>query len=118
MSDGSGARWPKGHGTFPEPVSCNQPRTAAIPVADEHLVKVTHPFHPLAGKELRRVGESHNVAGRRVVCVDGEGVAWAVPIEFTDLVEPSEELLASAGRAVLFVDDLMALAALVAQVKR
>jgi hypothetical protein len=64
---------------------------------------------------VRRVGESCNAAGRRVVCLDGDGVAWALPIEFTDLVESSEEVVISAGRAVLLVDDLLALAALIAR---
>jgi hypothetical protein len=47
--------------------------------------------------------------------LDGDGVAWALPIEFTDLVESSEEVVISAGRAVLLVDDLLALAALIAR---
>lgn len=64
------------------------------------------------------MGESSNILGRRVIVVDASGVSHAVPIEFTDLVEPSEELRVAAGRAVLLVDDLLKLAALVARVGR
>jgi hypothetical protein len=81
-------------------------------------VRVTHPFHPLAGRQLRRVGESANVAGRRVVCADENGVVWAVPIEWTDLAERSAEYEHSAGRAYFLVGDLLALAGLVARVQR
>ena len=77
-------------------------------------MRVVHPFHPLAGQRLRRVGENANVAGRRVICLDDQGAAWAVPVEWTDLVQPGFEWEISAGRAHVLIDDLLAVAALVA----
>jgi uncharacterized protein DUF5372 len=79
---------------------------------------VTHPFHPLSGRQLRRIGESANGVGRRVVCAGPDGVAWAVPIEWTDLAEHSAEFEHSDGRAYFLVGDLLALAGLVARVQR
>jgi len=53
-----------------------------------------------------------------VVCADQEGTVWAVPIEWTDLAEPSAEYERSAGRAYFLVGDLIALAGLIARVQR
>lgn len=75
-----------------------------------------HPFHPVAGQQLRRVGETANVAGRRVLCLGGDGLTWAVPVEWTDLVEPSVEREIGAGRAHVLLDDLLALAELIARI--
>jgi len=81
-------------------------------------VRITHPFHPLSGRQLRRVGESANWAGRRVVCADDGGAVYAVPIEWTDVAVPGAEYAHSAGRAYFLVADLVALAGLVARVRR
>lgn len=81
-------------------------------------MQVVHPFHPLAGQRLRRVAENANVAGRRVVCLDSSGAAWAVPIEWTDLAERTLEWEINAGRAHVLVDDLLALAALIMRARQ
>jgi hypothetical protein len=52
-----------------------------------------------------------------VLCLDDDGAAWAVPIEWTDLVEPGLEWEIAAGRAYVLVDDLLALAELIARVR-
>lgn len=77
-----------------------------------------HPFHPLAGCELRRVGERANLFGQRVLCLADDGTVWALPIEWTDLVEATAEHEISAGRAYFLVENLLGLAELVAQERR
>ena len=64
------------------------------------------------------MGESANVAGRRVLCVDEAGAAWAVPVEWTDLSKPTVEMEINAGRAYVLVDDLLALAELITRINR
>lgn len=81
-------------------------------------MRVTHPFHPLAGFPLRRVGEQANVAGRRILCQDTDGHIHAVPIEWTDLTEPDVAQQIGAGRAYVRVQDLLDLAELVARMTR
>ena len=77
-----------------------------------------HPFHPLAGLQLRRVGERANMFGRRVLCRADDGTVWALPIEWTDLVEPAVEHEIAAGRAYVLVENLLALAELVSRSRR
>lgn len=75
-------------------------------------MRITHPFHPLAGQTLRRVGERRNMAGRRVLVLDDADTPWAVPVEWTDVTTQDPENEMSAGRAVFLVENLVALAAL------
>lgn len=77
-----------------------------------------HPFHPLAGRQLRRVGERANMFGRRVLCLADDGTVWALPIEWTDLVEPAVEQEIAAGRAYVLIENLLALAELVSWSRR
>lgn len=72
----------------------------------------------MSGQLLRRVGESANVAGRRVLCVDETGTTWAVPFEWTALSVPSAEVEVNAGRAYVLLDDLLALAELIRRARR
>ena len=76
---------------------------------------MTHPFHPLAGQKCEYVGERRNMHGLRLLCRADDGVVWAVPVEWTDRVEPALELQLSAGRAYFLVGDLLALSELFAQ---
>ena len=81
-------------------------------------MRVTHPFHPLAGRGLRRVGEHANVIGRRILCQDAEGQVHAVPIEWTDITEPDLARQIGAGRTYFRVGDLLGLAELIARISR
>ena len=102
-------------GRFPAPAACNHSRTAGVPIGKTHLVRIVHPFHPLSGQQLPRIGACANVAGRRVLCLDENKVVWTVAIEWTDLVEPTPEQEINAGRAYVLVDELLALATLIAR---
>ena len=98
--------------------ACNQHQTTSVPALQEHLVRVIHPFHPVAGQELRYLGEQRNRAGLRILGRDGEGVVWAMPVEWTDREPVDPELVLSAGRdAVVLVRDLLGLAEVIAGVK-
>ena len=66
---------------------------------------VTHPFHPLAGRELRVLGGRWH-GGRLTLFCDADGVRVALPQEWTDRgPAPSE--------AAVSVESLGALAALI-----
>ena len=54
------------------------------------------------------------MSGRRVLCLDRKDAVWAVPVEWTDLVVPDAEYEIGACRSYFLIDDLLALAELLA----
>ena len=80
------------------------------------MVRVDHPFHPLCGRELPCVGRRYNRYGCRLLLQDEEGAVWSVPPRWTDSFPPSAALILGAGRALLRVEDALALAELVAPI--
>jgi len=76
---------------------------------------VTHPFHPLTGRQLVCVGERYNRYGTRLVLRVDEDRVSSVPKHWTDVVAPDAEIVIGKGSALLRVADLLALAELVAR---
>ncbi len=75
---------------------------------------MTHPFHPLSGRQLACVGERYNRYGRRLLLrVDDETVC-SVPPQWTDAAAPDPEIVLGRERALVRVADLLELADLVA----
>ena len=79
---------------------------------------VTHPFHPLSGRQLACVGERYNRSGRRLLLQVDEATVCSVPPQWTDLVAPDPEVVLGAQRALFRVADLLELARLVKQLGR
>jgi hypothetical protein len=77
------------------------------------FVRVTHPFHPLFGRQLPCVGKRYNRYGERLLLQDDAGAAWSVPPQWTDLVGSDPEVVIGGGRALLRAVDLIELASLV-----
>jgi hypothetical protein len=99
-------------------VVCNSIQNASASIGVTHLVRVTHPFHPLNGKQLPCVGERSNRQGRRLLLqVDGKTVC-SVPPQWTDLAAPDPEIVMGKHRALFRVADLLELARLVEQLCR
>jgi hypothetical protein len=76
-------------------------------------VRVTHPFHPLSGRQLVCVGERYTRYGTRLLLRADEEHVYAVPRQWTDAVAPDPEVVLGGGRGVLRVADLLELAGLV-----
>lgn len=74
---------------------------------------MTHPFHPLSGRQLVCVGERYNRYGTRLLLRADEEHVCSVPRQWTDVVAPDPELVIGEGRALLRVADLLELAGLV-----
>jgi hypothetical protein len=79
------------------------------------LVRVTHPFHPFAGRQLICVGERYNREGKRLLLRVDDSTICSVPPQWTDAAAPDPEVLIGQGRALFRVADLMGLARLVEQ---
>jgi len=77
------------------------------------LVRITHPFHPLAGQQLICVGERWNRSGKRLLLRVDDGTICSVPPQWTDIAAPDPEVLMGQGRALFRVADLVELARLV-----
>jgi hypothetical protein len=75
-------------------------------------VCVTHPFHPLSGRQLAWVGERYTRSGRRLLLQVDEATVCAVPPQWTDRVAPDPELVIGEQRALFRVADLLELARL------
>jgi hypothetical protein len=79
-------------------------------------VRVTHPFHPLAGQELEFVERQHNWQRDRVYGLDEQGELVSLPAEWTDAVAADPFVVVSAGRSPFHVEALLELSELVASV--
>jgi len=93
--------------------ACNSTKNALTPIAAKRLVHVTHPFHPLSGRQLLCVGERYNRYGTTLLLETGEGTVCAVRPQWTDVVVPDPEIILGGQKALFRVADLLELAHLV-----
>jgi len=99
--------------TDPSRAACTSAKNALTPIAATRLVHVTHPFHPLSGRQLLCVGERYNRYGTTLLLETGEGTVCAVRPQWTDVVAPDPEIILGGQKAMFRVADLLELAHLV-----
>ena len=78
----------------------------------ERRFRVTHPFHPLCGREYRLVTYRHNWGEHRVYFHDDQGQLKALPAEWTDICPADAFVAVSAGRSAFRFQDLCELSRL------
>lgn len=78
---------------------------------------MTHPFHPLRGREFDVVDVRRTWGEWRVYVSDETGRLLRLPMAWTDWAEPDPFQLASGGRSPLHVEDLGKLVQLVAALR-
>jgi hypothetical protein len=76
-------------------------------------VRVTHPFHPLFGRELEFVKRRRNWRADRVYVFDPNGLLLSLPVEWTDVVAEDPFMVVAAGRSPFHTAGLLELAELV-----
>jgi hypothetical protein len=86
--------------------------------AAEHLVRVTHVFHPLFALLLPCVGRRYNRHGERLLLQADDARIWSVPPQWTDLARQDLDVAMGDGRTVLRFSDLMDLTDLVARMSK
>jgi hypothetical protein len=91
----------------------NSGNNTAIPVGSAHLVRVTHPFHPLNGQILPYVGARYNRYGKRLILRADDGSTWSIPPQWSDTVALDSEVAMAQGRSFFRVVDLLELTNLV-----
>ena len=73
-------------------------------------MRVTHPFHPLFGRELEFVKRRKNWRADRVYVFDESGHLESLPAEWTDVAPVDAFVAAAAGRSAFRTSDLLELA--------
>ncbi|MGQ0678180.1 MAG: DUF5372 family protein [Actinomycetota bacterium] len=74
---------------------------------------MTHPFHPMAGREFDLVVRKHTWAEDRVFIFDDNGQLRSLPAGWTDVVPADPFLVVASGRSPFRIEDLILLATLV-----
>ena len=81
-------------------------------------MRVTHPFHPWSGREFEFAFRRTTWGEDRVFVVGEDGQLCGLPAGWTDAAAADAFVVVAAGRSALRVDDLHALADLLAGLNR
>ncbi|HEX5926818.1 MAG TPA: DUF5372 family protein [Baekduia sp.] len=78
---------------------------------------MTHPFHPLRGREFSFVAVRQTWGEDRVSFFDEDGVQRSLPRGWTDAADINPFVVLAAGRSAFRVEDLVALVDVVAELR-
>jgi len=90
-------------------VCWNDRSTTPSPVDTATTFRITHPFHPLFGREFELLERRATFGRDRVYYEDSKGRLHCIPRDWTDLVPCDPFVEVSAGRSLWRVDDLLKL---------
>ena len=76
-------------------------------------MRITHPFHPYAGRQFVCIGDRYNRSGKRLLLRIDDSTICSVPPQWTDAVAPDPEAAIGQERGLFRVVDLIELARLV-----
>jgi hypothetical protein len=76
-------------------------------------VRVTHPFHPLSGRDFEFVAYRQNCDEDRVHLHDEDGVLFSLPARWTDVAPADPFVVIADGRCAFTTGGLLALADLI-----
>jgi len=91
--------------------------TTAKAAETSETFRVTHPYHPLFGREYKVVTYRHGWGSHRVYFHDDAGRLRKIPAGWTDVVAEDPFVVVSAGRSAFRVADLLMLADLIEALK-
>jgi Family of unknown function (DUF5372) len=80
-------------------------------------VRVTHPFHPLSGREFDFAFRRTTWGEDRVFFFDGDGNIGGLPAGWTDAGPVDPFVVVAAGRSPLHVGELLELAGLLERLR-
>ena len=96
---------------------CPKPSTTHDRI-DSQQVRIIHPFHPLCGQSFRFVVSKKLWGDDRVTIQLADGSLFSVPVTWTDVIPADAYVSVGDGRSQFRVEDLMALADLMALRRR
>jgi Family of unknown function (DUF5372) len=83
----------------------------------DHTVRITHPFHPLAGRELALVCRRPHWGEDRIMYACPDGMLRSISTSLTDVDPPDEFRRTAGGRAAFRTVDLLELCALLQRLR-
>jgi hypothetical protein len=89
-------------------------RTTRVRRIEAQKFRITHPFHPLTGREFEALAQKEHGGERRVSFLDRKGRQCEIPLEWTDLAPEDAITVLAAGKSCFRAADLLELARLVA----
>jgi hypothetical protein len=98
---------------LPPCLPCPDPSIAPDWQGAQQRVRVTHEFHPLAGREFVLAMRKRTWGEDRVFVYDEEGQLFSLPAGWTDADPPDPYVAVSAGRSPFRMVDLLELTALI-----
>ena len=81
------------------------------------VCRVVHPHHPLSGQYLDVISRCKHHGEDRVSYRDARGQERSMPVAWTSLVTADPFVVVAAGRSLFRIDDLLALVALLRDLK-
>ena len=70
-------------------------------------VRITHPFHPLTGREFELIAYRRSWGNNECVdCLDDQGRLVSILVAWTDAAEGDPFVVLSGGRAYFRIEDL------------
>jgi len=93
-------------------------RSTTHDLIDSQQVRIIHPFHPLRGQSFRFVVSKKLWGDDRVTIQLADGSPFSVPVSWTDVIPADAYVSIGSGRSQFRVEDLMALADLIALRRR
>jgi Family of unknown function (DUF5372) len=87
--------------------------TTANAAGTGETFRVTHPYHPLFGREYKLITYCHGWGSHRVYFHDDAGKLRKIPGCWTDVVADDPFVVVAAGRSAFRVADLLTLADLI-----
>jgi Family of unknown function (DUF5372) len=94
-------------------VHCPELSTTLHPVADQRIVRVTHPFHPWSGREFVFLAVRQTWSEDRVFFLDENARQFSLPVGWTDAAELDAFVTIAAGRSPFRFADLVELRRLI-----
>ena len=79
---------------------------------------MTHPFHPLHGREFTLLAHRQNWGEDRAFFIDDRGQSVSLPVQWTGRAPPDPSVIVAAGRSASRVADLLELARLLERPRR
>ena len=95
-----------------------KPSSAPDPSGSSETFRVTHPFHPLCGREFALVTYRRDWWGHRVYFHDDAGRLASLPAQWTSVFPADPYVAISGGRSPFRVQDLLELAQLIARIRQ
>ncbi len=99
-------------------ISFNAPSIALIPNKEGRQIRITHPFHPLSGKQFDLVEHRRIFAESFVYFHDAEGHLREIPSAWTDFVKGDAFVEMAAGGSQLHAGCLLELCDLVIRTEK